>query len=303
MSEITEIPFKIKIALSVTILLWSSAYVGIRMGLESYSPGALALLRFLIASLVIFLIQVRIPKTQQMTLGDRFFLLLIGVVTIGGYHLALNTGELTVPSGLASFIICLMPVFTTIFSVLLFREKLNIVIIFGLLISLAGIGLMTLGASDHITWNIGVLFVLMAAMSGGIYSVLQKHFLKKYHALHVTAFTIWGGTLPLLFFMPQLSHEILTASWGATNAAIYLGIFPAAIAYAGWSYALSVMSASRAANFMYVTPLVATLLGWLFLGEVLPYLSLLGGLVALFGVWMVNYAHKNLLKISRLETA
>src|SRR5579883_3143052 len=117
--------YKIKIALVVTVFLWASAFVGIRAGLLGYSPEGLALLRYLIASICMGIIYFRLPQRSTMRFFDICALLAIGAVGIGIYNITLNHGELTVSSGMSSFIISQSPIITTVFAIIFLREKLN----------------------------------------------------------------------------------------------------------------------------------------------------------------------------------
>jgi drug/metabolite transporter (DMT)-like permease len=201
----------------------------------------------------------------------------------------LNYGEIAVPAGITSFLISLSPLITLLFAVIFLREEVGAKMIMGMLISMFGIVLIMLSKTNSFNFHIGVLYVLIATFISGIYSVLQKPFLRKYHAIEVTAYIIWGATLFLLIYSPEMLTHLKSASWHATGAVIYLGIFPAAIGYVAWSYGLKEMPASQAANYLYLMPIIATLLGWIWLNEIPGILSLVGGLFALLGVWMVNY--------------
>jgi len=284
-----------QLALLVATVLWASAFVGIRMGLQGYSPGPLALLRFLVASICMLLICMILPARRRRLTGyTRFLLLVIGILGLGCYNITLNTGETVVASGVASFIISLSPVITVIFASLFLGERFNIGMIAGMLISISGVGLIALAETHEMQFNTGLIFMLVATLTCGLYSVMQKPFLTHYHAIEVTAWIIWGCTLLLLFYLPGLLREWHFAPGVATGAVIYLGIFPAAMGYVAWSYGLRAISASKAAGYLYLMPVFASLMGWWMLGEVPALLSLLGGFIILMGVWILSHHQRKL---------
>ncbi len=282
------ISVKNKLALATTIIFWSSAFVGIRAGLESYSPGGLAALRFLIASACMLIVYLFFPLKSVIQNKDKILLLLIGGFGFGCYNITLNYGELAVPSGIASFIVSQSPIITMIVAVLFLGEGLSFYMIAGTLVSAVGVGLIMLSGEQHFNFQIGIVYLFLATIVSGFYSVLQKPFLKKYQAIEVAAYIIWGATLALVVYLPNMVHEIKHASWHATWSVIYLGIFPAAIGAITWSYALKEIPASQAVTFLYFMPIMATLIGWLWLGETLTHLALLGGIIALVGVWIAS---------------
>jgi drug/metabolite transporter (DMT)-like permease len=291
MGQSSALSLKVKIAVSITVFLWASAFVAIRSGLEGFSPGSLAFFRFFIAAICMAIIYFTLPKKNNITKKDKFLMLFIGAMTLGVYHLGLNYGEMTVSAGISSFVISQAPIITTVFAILFLGERLNMRGIFGLLISTIGMTLILLGQENGYKINIGILYIFAAAISGSIYNVLQKPFLKKYSAIEVTTYGIWGSLFTFCYYIPAFSQEIFHASLNAILSAVYLGVFPAAIATITWTYTLATMPASRASNFIYFMPIIATILGWLFLGEVPVLLSFLGGVVALVGVWIMNKSY------------
>lgn len=292
MRSLKQYSLKTKLALFVTVILWASAFVGIRIGLKGYTPGGLALLRFFIASIFILLVCTRLPTRTAIPWRDRIFLLLIGMFGIGLYNIALNSGEIAVSSGIASFIISLSPVITLFLAIFCLNESFNRTMIIGMTVSILGAALLMLGEGTQFNSYAGVVYVFIGTVISGIYSVVQKPWLKKYHFLEVTAHIVIGAVLLLLFYLPDVITNLRTAPLSATLAVIYLGIFPAAIGYLAWSYVLIEMPASQAANFLYFMPIIATFLGWICLKEVPLLLSLLGGFIALLGVCIANHSRR-----------
>jgi drug/metabolite transporter (DMT)-like permease len=283
--------FKTKFAIAVAIFLWASAFVGIRAGLQGYSPEGLALLRYIIASIFMGIIYFRLKNKNKMRLNDISSLILIGAIGIGLYNITLNYGELSISSGVACFIISQAPIITTFLAVLFLGEQLNLSRFMGLLVSILGVIFITMGEKGGFHWDKSIFYMLIATVASAFYSVLQKPYLKKYHVIEVTTYLIWGGTLFLLLYISHLQQDLLHASAKATLMVIYLGIFPAAFGYIAWSYALAEIPAGRAVSFLYFTPFLATFLGWICLGEVPVWLSIVGGVLAIFGVWLVNRSY------------
>ncbi|MFC3909555.1 DMT family transporter [Legionella dresdenensis] len=269
-------------SLIFTLIFWASAFVGIRVGLDSYSPGALALLRFLVASACMAIIYLCLPEKKKMRWADRVELLAIGAIGIGAYNICLNIGETEVTAGVASFVIGLMPVMTTLLAVLFLKERPGALTWWGILVSTIGLGLMIL-AEKHSSAGNGVFIILISSLSGAFYSITQKRYLRSYHPVAITSWVIWGGTLVLFWFAPELWRQFPYASHKATLTVVYLGIFPAALAYAAWCYVLDNMSASNASMYLYALPILSTIMGVAFLNEYPSVLSLSGGLLALAG--------------------
>jgi drug/metabolite transporter (DMT)-like permease len=200
------------------------------------------------------------------------------------YHTLLAYGELTVTAASASFIIGAVPIFTGLLAILTLKESIRGRQWLGIAVSFSGIGLIALGEGGHLELEAGALLILLAAFCTSIYFIIQKRLLRYYKPLEVTCYAFWAGTIFMLIFLPDLIAELPAAASGPTLSVIYLGVFPAALAYVTWNYVFTRTTASAATSFMYLNPIVATFIALLWLGEVPTLLAGFGGLLALAGV-------------------
>lgn len=277
------------LAVFTTIFFWASAFVGIRLGLSEFSPGALALYRFFIGSIVLTGVISCFRKIPRIPFQHRIQLMLVGVFAIGIYNYCLNYGEINIDAGVASFIIGQVPVITIILSVVVLSESLPLSAWLGIVISIIGMIVIALGNSQGKAIDANVLVIMISSACGAFYTLSQRRYLRYYHPVSITTWVMWGGTLSLLIFLPQLKTELIHSTIYGNLTMVYLGIGPAALAYLGWCYVLNHMPASRAALFLYALPLVSTALGYVILHESPTPTSLFGGIMAVSGAILASY--------------
>lgn len=289
-SSLIALDARTLLAITATMVFWASAFAGIKAGLEAYNPGQLALLRFIVASAVLavyaIVTRVRLPDWRDLPA-----ITLTGFTGITVYHIALNYGEISVTAGAASLLMATAPVFTALLAITILGERMRIRGWLGIMVSFIGVAMITVGEGQALGPNPDAVLVLTAAIATSVFTVLQKPYLTKYRPLEFTAYTIWMGTLFMLPWAPGLVEKVMTAPLEPTLAVVYLGVFPAALAYVTWAYILSRTSASKAASLLYLSPVLAILIAWVWLGEIPAPLSLAGGVTALTGVILVSSHH------------
>ncbi|RQR34510.1 MULTISPECIES: DMT family transporter [unclassified Burkholderia] len=287
-SRSARLPLVAAGAVAFTIVSWASAFPFIRIGLHGLAPLQLAAARFATAAvLAIAWLAWRRPRMPARRDALRF--LVCGLLGIALYNALLNTGEQTVSAGAASFIVNTLPIFTALLAAVFLRERFNRRGWLGSLVSLAGIAVIAHGQPGGLVLGSGSTLILGAALCSASYFVLQRRLIPVYGALPCTAYTLLAGALLLTPWLPGALASLGGggASRDTALAVLVLGVFPAALGYATWTFALGYFGAARAANFLYLTPAVATVLSMALTGERPGIETLCGGLLAIAGVIFV----------------
>ncbi len=275
----------------LTILIWGSTFAAVGASLKGgYSAGHLVLVRYFTASIFfVFIALFSKNKFKLPSKRDAIKILVLGWIGISIYNIGVTFGQEFITAGTAGMLIGSAPIFTSIIAVIILKERLSLAEWLGLLVGFVGIILIALGTSElSFSFSIGVYLVLIAAVATSIFFVYQKQLLVRYKPVELTAYLTWAGTIPFFIFSPGIFSTIQNSTLEANLSAIYIGIFPAAIAYILWAIALSLGKASSVTSMVYLEPAVAVIVAWFWLRELPSSISIIGGIVALSGVVVMN---------------
>jgi drug/metabolite transporter (DMT)-like permease len=269
----------------VTLLLWASAFVAIRHLAGTFSPGSLSLGRLLVGSVCLGVVALGrgLPRpTRRQWLS----IVTIGVLWFGIYNVALNAGEKHVDAGTAVMLIQVSPVLVALLAATFLHERFTPYLAIGLALAFGGVALIATasGGSTGDRSVLGVVLCLLAAVVYSISLVLQKPLVAGLPAIHVTWLACTVGAVVCLPFAGQLLGDARDASASDVWWVVYLGVFPTAIAFTTFAYALRTMSASSLGVTTYLVPPITIVMGWLFLDETPPGMAYVGGVLALVGV-------------------
>ncbi|HEY0199998.1 MAG TPA: DMT family transporter [Rhodanobacter sp.] len=278
---------RVLMLIGVALLTWSSAYAAIAYALVSFSPGEVALARLTIGALCFGLLMAvrRTPLPQR---GDWPQLALLGVLGLTVYHLALNYAETRIASGTAAILISLVPAATAAVSAAWLRERLSMRALVGLGVALIGVVMVVLASGRQVKFEPMAALVLISVVVSALFFVGQKLLLARNSIIGVTAFTFFAGALGALPFGLHLPQALAAAPWSHIAALAWLGLAPTFVGYLAWNAALRRASASQVSSFIYFSPPIAVLIGWLWLDEKPGWLTLVGGIITVGGVVLAN---------------
>lgn len=271
-------------AATVTVVLWASAFVSIRSAGTAYSPGALALGRLLAGALTLGAICLVRREGWPPRAAWRG-IAVSGVLWFGFYMVALNWGEQEVDAGTAALVVNVGPLLIALLGARFLGDRLPPRLLAGMAVSFAGavtVGLSMSGGGGSSLLGVALCLLAAVGYAGGV--VAQKPALGRASALQVTTFGCLVGAVVCLPFAGQLVHQVAGAPVPATLNMVYLGVFPTALAFTTWAYALARTTAGRMGATTYAVPALVVLMSWLALGEVPGLLTLAGGALCLAGV-------------------
>jgi drug/metabolite transporter (DMT)-like permease len=267
----------------VTVLLWASAFVFTKIALTYYTAEAIGVLRYVIASLLFISIgifkKIGFPEKRDI---PKF--LIAGILGFTLYMITFNQASKSLTAATGSVVIASAPILTALSARIIFKEKIRLLGWIAIIVEFSGILVLTL-SNGSISVNAGILWMFGAAICISSYNLLQRSLLKKYSPLQSTAYSILAGTLFLLWYLPDAAIQFGNAPLQQLLVMGFMGILPSALAYMLWAKALTMaQKTSDVTNYMFVTPLLAALMGFLIMGEVPTLATCVGGFMIFVGL-------------------
>ena len=271
----------------ITIIFWALAFVFTRLGLQYFDVYSLSFLRYLVASItllvIICFIKINRPKKE-----DLFSFILSGALGFFLYVILFNKGTALVSAATSSIIIATVPVFTALLATFFYKEKLKIYQWIAIGIEFMGILVLTL-MNGSFSINEGVLWLLIAALCLASYNILQRKLTKTYSALQASTYSIFFATIMLCIFLPGSINKAIHAPLIQMLYVLILGVFSSAIAYIAWAKAISLAEKTTyVSNYMFVTPFLTTILGFIMINEIPDKATILGGIIIISGLFIFN---------------
>lgn len=276
----------------LSVFLWASAFPLTKVAQQQFTSIPLGFLRCTVAAIFLIIIgkccHIRLPQKKHIPL---FFV--SGGLGFTGYMITFNTGILTLTSATSSIIIAVTPILTAIVASNLYKEKIKP-------IGWAAIAAAFIGVLILLLWegvfsiNIGLIWTVGAAIVFCGYNIMtRKLSAMGYNALEIVTYSMICGAILLDFRAGDGLHQLAGASMSHIIALIYLGALPSATAYFTWGKAMSYAErTSEVTNFMFVTPLLSTIMGFIILHEVPNAGTFIGGAIIIISIVVFNLKGK-----------
>jgi drug/metabolite transporter (DMT)-like permease len=291
----TTLRLRVVAAFAAIYLIWGSTYLGIRIAIETLPPFLTAGLRFIIAGPLLYAWARRNGAPRPTGTQWRAAAIVGGLLLLGGNGLV-TWGEQRVSSGLAALLVATVPLWMVLLDWLFMRGGRPAGKVFlGLILGLIGIVLL-IGPTDllgeHRVDLVGVAMLLLAALSWAIGSLYARRApLPDAPLLGTSLEMIAGGVLLLLASGIKgewVQVDLASVSLRSWLALGYLTLLGSIVAFTAYTWLLRISTPARVATYAYVNPVVAVVLGWAVVGEVLTGQMLLAAVVIVLAVVVIT---------------
>lgn len=293
--------------IGLIVVIWAINFIAAKIGLRYFPPLTMASFRVFAAGVVMvpfYLCLKRLPvfaeaaftRQRGFTRHDVWTFLYLGFFGVSVNQFCFTLGLHYTSVSHSAVIVGMGPIYTLILAVLLRLERATWHRVVGMAIAFTGIAVLASehGISAHSASLLGDAITMTGSIGFATYAVLGKRLAREYDALTMTAYNHFAGALivlPLAVRQARMLGEagnwrtVPRQGWGAI---LYMGLFGSAVAYVSYYWLLRYLEASQLSAFTYLLPVLASILGILALGEKGSWAQVLGGALALGGVYWIE---------------
>jgi len=282
------------IAILITVIAWGISFISIKMLVDVISPMMLGLLRFSLSSAVIFLVMKGTGASLKVHKKDLPLLFFTGFIGTTIYFYFENNGIMLTTASVASIIIATIPVFTILGEALIYKTKPTWKLLFSIALSVAGVLMvMDIDLKEIFSGNgLGYLLMIGAVFAWVVYSLASKPLFKKYKEGTIAFYQSFFGMLmfiPFVFFETTYWDQITTPMIGHL---LFLALIASAMGYYLYLYAIDQLGVGTSSLYINMIPVVTVIVSFLYLGESIGLLKVVGGVMVIASVCLATYKPK-----------
>ncbi len=276
--------------LSLAASIWGAMYVVVKVVVDVVPPLELVWIRYLIAVMALGIIGIMMKQSWKIAKKDWLVIFLVGLIGNTVSIVTQEMGTMLSTAQMGAIITATTPAFMVVFARLMLKERITLKKCISIVLATIGVGIIVGNGQIDVTQQLGGLYLLIAALTWALMSVLVKKVPSEYSQIIVTTYSSMIAVILLTpFVLPRLQELDLTTVLQPTitGGLLYLGIVSTAGGFLLWNKGLQLMNASSGGLFFFFQPIVGTFLGWLLLGETIGLSFWLGSLFIFSGVFIV----------------
>ena len=286
---------RIIVAFALLYVLWGSTYLAMRVIVRDMPPYVAGAVRYLSAGPIMLAACALLGRKISLTRRDLGRLLVISILLLSIGNIGVLWGEIYVPSGLASLIVALVPIWVVMIEAWIFRAgRMTAKGLVGLAIGIVGL-LVLLWPRISSGTHLGRLELLGSSILavGSFFWALGSVFSHRFNlTVDVFASAAWQMTLAgsINGIIALVTGQFQRTHWttSALSSIAYLVVFGSWIGYSAYIYLLEHVPTPKVATYAYVNPIVAVFLGWIILHEQVDISMLAGTAIIIASVALVN---------------
>jgi drug/metabolite transporter (DMT)-like permease len=272
--------------------IWGVNFVVVKYATHLFNPLAFTGLRVVVAA--VFLAIFALARGGiSLSRHDIVRLLLLGVIGNGMYQILFVSGVARTRAGDASLIVGAAPAFIAMVARARGMERVRRKTLIGIALSVLGVGFVIVGSaasSNGETTLLGSMLVFLGVLCWTIYTILLQPYTTRVDVIQLSAITLIGGAIPLLF---ASAPAVMATNWSRVGAGGWLAVFYSSVismgvAYFFWYRGLRVLGPTRTAVYSNLQPIVAVLAAWAFLGEIPTIFQGVGAATIIAGVFLTR---------------
>jgi len=295
LDETTQQPLgPVDLALLAMATIWGANFSIVKIAMETLSPMAFNAIRFTVATAIVLLATRIVGDNWHVDRHDAGKLVILGLVGNTVYQLFFISGIARTTAGNSALMLGAVPVYVSLIGAATGLERLRWRGWLGCLIAFGGIVLIVAGSDQAVEVQgeslLGTLLVLCSAITWAVYTVLSRPLLRRHSSLKVTGLSMLAGAPAILLVaVPQCRAQNWAAvPWQGWLGLAYSAVLALGLAYVAWNAGVKIVGSARTAIYSNLTPVIAMIIGWLWLGEHLGWLKIVGGAIIVGGVFLAR---------------
>jgi drug/metabolite transporter (DMT)-like permease len=278
--------------LLLTSFLWGGNFVFSKFLVDHASPMTLTILRWIIAIILLFPLVWKKEKSLRLPKDSIFPLFLMGLMGVVLFNIFQFLALAQTTATNVGLISTLNPISIAIASALFLHEKLKLTQIFAMMLSFFGV-LIVLSKGDmnqliSFHFNLGDIWMIVAVLIWGIYSVCGKWAMQKVSPLMATFYSgVFGLITVLPFNITHLHVRNVNASF--ISAILYTGVISTVVCMLLWNIGVQKVGATNSGIFLNFNPIFTAILAFFILREKLTWSELVGSLIVIIGCFLFSY--------------